>query len=700
MTAFDITLADVTTEDTQKYIGNAILNSSYITDESDFTVTGNTTLNGAITTVNTEGSSTTAFGNIKFGGTIDGLSDLILRADDGEVEIAGDAGVGDRLKSIDADADRIVVSSVLSTLNQIYISDDIELGSDYDSSGGLIEFNGPVELFNGTNVIADLSILFASTVIGEFDLGLNSGGQTTFDDTVGLGSGLGDGFDAAILIDSSGMTVFNGTVETNSGIVANTAGTINFNDDVMIAAGDTGSDFEVTGSLAFNADLDGDTDLTLAVTGGTTFVGDVGSVTPLGDGVEVDPEPSISIEGTSGATEFLGTVDASSGIDQDVGAGIVTFNDDVNIGSDGTASVFDESVVLNGPVEFNSGAGATFGDSSVADDLIINALGGDTVEITSDNADINFKVEVDDFNDGDGLASLIVNAGTGNITADGDIGTEGVGGIGDVEMTGTSIVLHDVISEGTQVYNGDVSFNSIYETNGEDFIVNGNTLLNQAFASVDTGAGLGDIEFNGTIDSATSGLTTFILSAGIGDIDITNDVGSGLNQELQTVEMQGVNIELHDVVTLGPQFYNGNVVFNSDYITNGNDFEVTGDAFVFDDTTVNASGSGGDIDFGGGISGPGDLTLITSDNGDINIGDGQLGIGGIFTIIGGNPELGIFDMNVGGFNIFGLNGGDFTGEVNGAGGFGAAVFTRLISGSQGAFFLNGLLLPVDAIDPG
>ena len=99
-------------------------------------------------------------------------------------------------------------------------------------------------------------------------------------------------------------------------------GSMTFNDPVELTGATTLTDTGGTGIL-FNNTVDGAHDLTLDVTGPTTFVGSVGGTTPIGDGVG----PAIAIN-SSGATAFESSVDTDGPIVPADDAGPVTFADD------------------------------------------------------------------------------------------------------------------------------------------------------------------------------------------------------------------------------------------------------------------------------------------------------------------------------------------------------------------------------------
>src|SRR5690606_19621057 len=122
------------------------------------------------------------------------------------------------------------------------------------------------------------------------DLTVDAGaGTTSFDGAVGDISALGDGTGAALTLAGTGTTTFAGTVATRSGISA--SGDVEFEDDVTLGNGDTGSTFDglVTTGGADGNTLSGHDGVTfnggLALTGGPVEVRSNGSTLHFGDTV-------------------------------------------------------------------------------------------------------------------------------------------------------------------------------------------------------------------------------------------------------------------------------------------------------------------------------------------------------------------------------------------------------------------------------
>ena len=342
---------------------------------------------------------------------IQAVGDVLLQ-DSGFAPAGADIVINGRLQTtgtgdITVNAlDRIELSANLTAADKIDLEDAVLLTAGVTLSAG----------GNGID--------FDATLNGAFNLVLNASGPTTLTGAVGNSAPVGSGTGAAITINSTGNTRFYSTVQTASGISAtDTAATVQFDDNVTIGAGNTGSTFNgnvTLNGLTFTSNggldvtfgdaatdqvlsaggdvtidinsggggaagltvrglVDGGQDLILSVDGLSDFQRAVGGTTPIGDGTGA----AITINST-GATEFDGTVGTQSGIVQGDGVGTVTFRDNVTIdvagGATGnTGSTFNSNVVLDGlTLTSNNGLPVVFGNAAT-----------DTVVLSTDDVTIN-----------------------------------------------------------------------------------------------------------------------------------------------------------------------------------------------------------------------------------------------------------------------------------------------------------------------
>ncbi|MAE62286.1 MAG: hypothetical protein CMJ49_13135, partial [Planctomycetaceae bacterium] len=251
----------------------------------------------------------TAAGNVTFG--VDGTDTVTLAAQDGV-----------------ATQRDVVIRTLLSTGTTV--------NTDY---GMNIIFNSTIDSLQGGGELAQRLIV-------------NSGsGFTSFLGEIG-GGGTVDGiagtpalFSLHTEVDEATFTPLvpagaEGVTNLGADIFAE-GGTIVFNDPVVLVANITVTDTGATGAF-FNDTVDGPFNLTLNVDAVTDFLEPVGSITPLGD----TTGPAIVIN-SIGTTDFQDTVVTADGIVQSVGAGLVTFEDNVTIGFVSSGSTFNENVAFD-----------------------------------------------------------------------------------------------------------------------------------------------------------------------------------------------------------------------------------------------------------------------------------------------------------------------------------------------------------------
>jgi|GEM_PF-2746304 len=297
------------------------------------------------------------------------------------------------------------------------------------ATDSLLLTNGP-----GTLATTDAPILVNGTLDGAQNLTVNAGtAATTFKRAVGGVTPIGTGTGLALDLQSSGLTTFESTLTTASGISAE--GLVNFLQDVTLGAGDTASFFKgdvalagisftagggvtfgdaatdalllSTGPVTLHATnapilvvgtLDGAQNLTInAGTGTTTFQHAVGGVTPLGTGTGL----ALQLQ-SSGLTTFKNTLTTASGISA---AGPVRFEGAVTLSDGDTATSFAGNVTLAG-ISFSAVDGVTFGDA--ATDALL--LSDGPVTLTTTDAPILVNGTLD------GAQNLTINAGTGTTT--------------------------------------------------------------------------------------------------------------------------------------------------------------------------------------------------------------------------------------------------------------------------------------------
>ena len=330
----------------------------------------------------------------------------------------------------------------------------------------------------------------------------------------------------ALTLDSSGAVALNGVIgsgtaptslTTNAGgslaLGANVtvAGNLDVNDPAATLTSGVTLTTTGSGTIDFAGTLDGAQDLTVASAGTTTFTGNVGASTALGDGTGA----AVTINST-GLTTFNGTVGAASGM---TGSGNVRFNENVTVAAGNTATTLNGSVTLDG-LTFNSAGNTTLGDAGA--DLLTVSTAAVTVKTPGATLTIPSNVTINDgltLTLGDGGATAISASGTiqgeagGAVTSDLVVNTTGAasftGAIGGgsqlrnlpvtqsggttfgaaVTSTGGTVLLTD--TDGTKVIEFDGALTApTLTTAGQDYALNldGGSTITNAVTLSNTGA--------------------------------------------------------------------------------------------------------------------------------------------------------------------------------------------------------------------
>ncbi len=385
----------------------------------------------------------------------------------------------------------------------------VSLGAVDDASGlsisttnDLVQFDGPVGLLANTTVDAGSGgITINGFLDGNFGVVLNTSGTTILAGVIGGGTPI-----ASITTDDGvGLDV--------TEIRANISGqgtTMTFNDNVELTGGsvtltDTGGTV-----VSFGGTVNGAQDLTLAVSGTTTFSSAVGDSTPLGDGGGA----AITLDST-GPTNFDSTVATASGIAQADTAGAVTFDQNVDIVGGDTNTTFDANVVLDG-LTFTSDGTIIFG----------NGVGGDTLTISSAlvTVDTSTPGSLVDLNAATTLnAGLTVTTGAAGITLDGTI--QGANDL-TLNTSGTTDINAEIGGGGSPIASittdlaglGTTEVSADITASGGTMTFNDPVVLTGATTFTDTG-GIG-VSFNSTVNGgndltlAVDGSTTFADTVG------------------------------------------------------------------------------------------------------------------------------------------------------------------------------------------
>ena len=517
-------------------------------------------------------------------GTVSGPFGLTLNS--GTAALTGLNFIGTNLTSLTVTASSPTIPSTGISIAgpQTYTATDnnpITLqGNVTSTAAGAITFSSPVSVGSNVTVASTNSpVVFASTVSASSNLTVNAGtGTTTFTGAVGGVTPLGNGTGAAIVLQGSGATTFDGTVKADSGITA--AGAVTFDGNVMLTDGNTGSTFNglvTTGGSAGNtiSGFDG-----IAFNGGLTVTG--GPVSVLSNG------STISFGGAVSGAENL-TLDALAG-----GAGTVTGLNEIGANSNLTSlnitgqtlGLPSTGLAVAGPMTFtapggitvNGNVGSTTNPATGAITFMSPVtLAAGPITVSDANAAVTFNGTVD------GAEPLTVNAGTGAVAFNAAVGSTtrltsvAIAGSGTTTLDAASIA-----TGGAQTYDGPV-------------VLAQNSTL--------TG---GDVQFSGTVDGAHaltvdgSGTTTFEGVIG----------GNTPLASLTVTATGGIDLNASAVTTSGAQTYNSAVTLGTDAAVSG--IGITFGSTVDGAHALNANSGGGTLQFEGAVGGATPLTSVTA----------------------------------------------------------------------------------------
>ncbi|MGD0493403.1 MAG: YDG domain-containing protein [Steroidobacteraceae bacterium] len=608
------------------------------------------------------------------GGTVSGAFGLTL--DSGTGALNGLNYMGTNLTSLTVTAlNPTIPSSGISIAGpQTYTatgSSNITLLGNVTSTSpgtgaGAITFNSPVSVGASLTIAsANSPVVFASTVDGNSNvsatsnLTVNAGsGTTTFTGAVGQVTPLGNGTGAAIVLQGSGATTFDSTVQARSGMTA--AGPVSFDGNVTLADGDTGSSFNglVTSGGSTGNTLSGYAGM--AFNGGLTVAG--GPVIVLSNG------STISFGGPVGGAENL-TLNALAG-----GAGTVTGLSEIGSSSNLTAlnvtgetlSLPSSGLAVAGPMTFTAPGGITVnGNVGSSADPASGAitfmspvtLATGPVAISDANAAVTFNGTVD------GAEPLSINAGSGAVAFNGAVGAGtalaslAVNGSGPVTLdtatitttgaqtyaapvtlavnstlTGANVQFEGSLNgpyalvvndSGTTTFGGVTQLASLTSTAANGIDLNTSSITTTGAQSYGGAVALGanaaltgaGISVNGTVDGAYA----LTANATSGTLSLNGVVGG--NTALTSLTGNGNAIVASGVTTSGTQSYSANnVSLSGNYGTSGSDVTVTGPTTLTGD--VNIATTGGNIAFSGAtstVNGAYSLTL-TAGAGNVVLG--------------------------------------------------------------------------------
>ena len=572
--------------------GDVIFNSPVI-------LAGNTTIDTGATG-----------GNIAFGDTVDGTTafadTLGLTAGTGNVAFNGEVGGTAELGAVtvnsatDVDIEAAFAAASLTSTNSTTFDSagaSINTTPDSDSAGGTIQITTSGALIAGNLVTtggadADGSGNAGGVVTLQGDSVTVGAVTTTGTSAMGGGSG-GSGGNVELTADSTTITL-GGDIDTSGGDAAS-GGNVTLNDAVVLSGGNRSIDTGAGGgAVEFNSSLDGGTN-GLTVTAGSG---------------QIDFEQASDLAFLDASTS--GNLNINNDVTTNVGSsGIALQADTIDIDGNRTLDSNDEAISLISN-SLNDGANSVI-DAGTGVVTLAPLDTSSTIDVCTSGCS---TYDLDSYE----ITASTVQIGRAGQTGDIDVGTTALVGSenynvdfvnedGDININGPLSTTAANRGFSFDTTNGIIDLDNNVTTDAGDITFASNVELAGPSETVSTGAGAGNVDFQGTINGA-SNLT---VSAGSGQVDL-GSVGGG------------TALSSLDVNTTGNVNLGGNITAAGDVELDGT-IQLGGNDIAIDSNSGDAGGTISLADNNGQVYGGGSLTL-TAGTGDVALGpvgqDGNL----------------------------------------------------------------------------
>ncbi|MDJ1168686.1 filamentous hemagglutinin N-terminal domain-containing protein [Roseofilum sp. BLCC_M154] len=369
-------------------------------------------------------------------------------------------------------------------------------------------YNNAVQLNDNLTLNSTNNITFGQTLDGAQDLTLNSD-SITFSDAVGS-------------IDPLNRLTVNGNTRLNSNVTTTTdqtyTGSVQLDNSVILESGN--------GNISFVNTVDGAHTLTVN-SDNITFADAVGSIDPLN---QLTVNGTTALNGditTTGAQTYNGFVQLNNSVTLDSGGANIAFPNPISGTEDLTVNageiIFSDAVgtpnpltglTLNGNTTLNGNV-ITTGAQTYNGSVQVN----DNVILESGNGDITFGQTLD------GTQDFKVDAGTGNITFNGKVGSTNPLANFTIDSTGLT-QINDTVNAGQIRTNagGTTEINADITTTGEqsynDAVILGSSVT---FSTENS-----NLTFDNTVDGATAGGENLTVQTGTGDLQFFGAVGNSV----------------------------------------------------------------------------------------------------------------------------------------------------------------------------
>ena len=317
----------------------------------------------------------------------------------------------------------------------------------------------------------------------------------------------------------------------------------------------------------------------------------------------------------------------------------------------GTTGPTITSITITGGNHANEDSTATFNYALTSTSITLDDNTGDAYLIFAENNSVTIAGTIDGAADGEGnlqitgtLKTFSNNIGSTyylglvdidtNVTFSGDVTTyrlqlgANINDSGDIIVEGPSTIETDVISQGPQIYNGDITITTNVSLNSNNNKITFNGTVNSQSSEANTltiDVGNSEVEFNGIVGGAVNG--------GLGAIDITGALNldaaitSAASLTVSTTTNLAANVTTAGTQTYGDGISSGAVVLSTDVTLTTTDSNITFNGTVRSDSSdtprdltinldANSNGTTADLIINGIVGGnslPLDVITITGD---------------------------------------------------------------------------------------
>ncbi|MEG4515079.1 filamentous hemagglutinin N-terminal domain-containing protein, partial [Microcoleus sp. F6_B4] len=530
---------------------------------------GTTQINDKVTTTGTQtyGDAVTianspilSGSDVTFKNTVDGSGDLAVKASSGNITFSGAVGAESAIGNLQVNS--AGATAFNKTVNAAILTTD----AGTTTLNGEVKTTGP-QTYGGAVTVANKSTLlgsdvtFKNTVDGSGDLAVKaSSGNITFSDAVGAASAIGN-----LQVNSAGTTAFNKTV--NAASLTTDAGTTTLNGNVTTTGAQT------YGGAVTIANKD-----PILTGNGITFNNTVNLSNSGSD---------FTVNGGAGDVTFVGAVGAASAIGNlKVNSGGTT-QVQANITTTGSQTYNDAVTIANNPTL--SGKGITFNNTvnsnNIGSDLTVNAGTGD----------VTFSGAVGSSKD---LGNLTANS-TGTTAFNQTVNAASL----TTDAGGTTQVKGNVTTTGSQTYGDAVTIANNPIISGDSITFN-NTV--DGTSDLTAKAVSGNVTFNGAVGAASA----------IGNLTANSTGTTAFNQTVNaaslTTDAGGTTQVKGNVTTIGSQTYREAVTIANNPILSGSD--ITFNNTVDGTSDLTAKAVSGNVTFNGAVGAASAIGNLTANS--------------------------------------------------------------------------------------